>query len=124
MFAKLAPSVLFVTLAAAQSGFSGYPASALACLQSANSASGCNMLSNDANQFNQCVCSNTGGSITNFAICLTTTDPSELDSSYNTYNTNCASTGTPMSVSLSQFIALGKSGSTSGSSRESPARTL
>jgi hypothetical protein len=116
MFAKLAPSVLLVSLAAAQGGFSGYPAPALSCLEQANAASGCDTES-DPTLFNNCVCSNTGGSITNFAICLTQTDSNDIEASYNTYNTNCASTGTPMSVSLSQFIALGKSGSTSGSSR-------
>jgi hypothetical protein len=117
MFAKLAPSFLLLSLAAAQGGFSGYPAAALACLQSANANSGCN-LESQTTLFNNCVCTNTGGSITNFAICLTQTDGNDIESSYNTYNTNCASTGTPMTVSLSQFIALGKSGSTSGSSRE------
>jgi hypothetical protein len=117
MLAKLAPSLLLLSLAAAQGGYSGYPAAALACLQSANANSGCN-LESDTTLFNNCVCTNTGGSITNFAICLTQSDGNDIESSYNTYNTNCASTGTPMTVSLSQFIALGKSGSTSGSNRE------
>jgi hypothetical protein len=114
MFAQFLPSFLLLTLATAQ-GFSGYPSAALSCLQAANANSGCNTESTDT-LFNQCVCSNTGGSITNFTICLTQTDPADIESSYNTYAENCASTGTPMSMSLQDFIATGKQGS--GSSRE------
>ncbi|KAK1768241.1 hypothetical protein QBC33DRAFT_536625 [Phialemonium atrogriseum] len=104
--------------AAFQNDFSGYPEASQECLYAAADASGCD--GDTVSAMNACLCGNRGDFVVNTATCLAGSDPSHLETVYDTMDSHCSDSGTPLDVSRAQFLAA-KSGSSSSISITSTA---
>ncbi|KAM0269238.1 hypothetical protein ACHAQH_009812 [Verticillium albo-atrum] len=124
----LASVLLLLTPALAQTtdnDFGLYPSTARPCLLDASERSKCkgdNVASN-----NRCLCTNGGDFITNAATCIGTDAPDTLRTVYTTMQTACSESGTDMTVSEAEFLAVGASASsiaaTATTTRSSPTAT-
>jgi hypothetical protein len=80
-----------------------YPAASQTCLNNAQNAVKCP--SGDVPSFNGCVCRNGNGFLQNAAQCLGSSDSGDLNGVYSVLVTNCGNSQTPVSISLSQWLA-------------------
>ncbi|CRK20367.1 hypothetical protein HYQ45_017529 [Verticillium longisporum] len=126
--AFVASLILLVSPSLAQTpdnDFSLYPSSARPCLLDASDRSKCK--GDDVPSNNRCLCSNGGDFVTNAATCIGTDAPDTLLTVYTTMRTACSDSGTEVSISQAEFMALGASASsiaaTATTTRSSPSAT-
>ncbi|KAF3344653.1 Glucose-6-phosphate isomerase [Verticillium dahliae VDG2] len=126
--AFVASLILLVSPSLAQTpenDFSLYPSSARPCLLDASDRSKCK--GDDVPSNNRCLCSNGGDFVTNAATCIGTDAPDTLLTVYTTMRTACSDSGTEVSISQAEFMALGARASsmaaTATTTRSSPSAT-
>jgi len=94
--------------------FSNYPIGSQACLYSSAAQSICGAF--DGLAFNQCACSSTGNFIQLAVQCISRAgDAGDLQIVWQTANTNCALSNTPLAYSLAQFLAFAPTTTTTSS---------
>lgn len=91
-----------LTQAAFQNDFSSYPENAQQCLYTSATSSGC--IGDTATAMNSCLCSNGGNFVTKTAACLGGSDAAGLATVYDTMDSHCTDTNTPLTVSKAQFL--------------------
>lgn len=104
----LSTSFLLLPLAAARfkNDFSPYPAGARSCLESADKASGCN--GETVPTMNGCLCADEGDFITSTAECVGRESSGDLEATYTLLKVNCDGSNTPMDISKSEFVKMGR----------------
>ncbi|KHN95937.1 uncharacterized protein MAM_06299 [Metarhizium album ARSEF 1941] len=100
--------VLVPTVLSYDSDFGFYSKDSQPCLDSASKSSQCT--GGDAQELNQCLCSNGGNFIINAALCLGDKDPLDLSRVYQIMADACSVSKTPISVSEKAFLDAGTEG--------------
>ncbi|KYK61068.1 hypothetical protein DCS_02209 [Drechmeria coniospora] len=85
-----------------ESNFSFYPPKSQSCLDEAAKAAYCK--GDSAREINVCLCGNGGDFIINSAKCVGQKNKADVSSVYNIMSQACSDSGTPMTVSQSEFF--------------------
>ncbi|KAF2672383.1 hypothetical protein BT63DRAFT_194863 [Microthyrium microscopicum] len=114
-FIRLLSLALLLEICAADAvvDFSLYPQNAQSCLYSAQTATKCD--SSTVPKFNACVCGNGNGFLDNAAKCIGSSDSGDLSSTYAVLSSNCATSNTPVSVSLDSWLSKASASTASAS---------
>jgi len=100
--------------------FSSYPEASQECLYAAADASGCD--GDTVSAMNSCLCGNGGNFVMRTASCLASSDSSDIETVYDTMDTACSDSGTPLTVSRAKFLSA-KPGSTASETTTGPTST-
>lgn len=118
------PILLFAVLLLApasnavfKNDFSAYPEASQECLYASADSSGCD--GDTVKAMNDCLCGNGGDFATKTASCLAASDPSDLETVYDTMDSACSNSGTPLAVSRAEFLSAKPDGSPSGTASPS-----
>ncbi|KAF2420525.1 hypothetical protein EJ08DRAFT_665586 [Tothia fuscella] len=124
---RLMPSLLFLLsavvshVAADALDFSLYPTKAQSCLYAAADSSKCD--TSTVSKFNACVCGNGGGFLQLAASCLGSSDSSDVTGVYNTMNTNCKDSNTPIAFTAAKWASVADAGTSKTTSSKKTTST-
>ncbi|KAK3379181.1 hypothetical protein B0T24DRAFT_494374, partial [Lasiosphaeria ovina] len=112
---SLVALILISTSQAASPSFGFYPENSQDCLDQAADTANCP--SSTVEVLNSCLCSNGGDFVTNTAKCLGTKDPDDVDAVFDTMQSACANSQTPLNMSKARFESIAASAASTTTSK-------